>query len=181
MVRRSGVAVVAMLVLVAVAALAAVGSAAKPTLKAPKAGTWNLIAAENTPGGVKVLGGVVGSFRVVGETVKGFHLTFVESGESLGCAGGEYFEGKGEDKKATIKFAVGASAPIVKTTSGYLIAVGAGTGVQGAEVPVVPPVGSADLGTIYATLVPRKKKEPRRGSISWGECNVAFIAKPAGG
>jgi hypothetical protein len=172
--------VVSVLVLVVVVALAAGGAAAKPSLKAPKAGTWKLIAAENTPGGVKVLGGVVGSFTVVGETVKNFHLTFVEKGESAGCAGGEDFEGKGEEKKATIKFAPEASAPIVKTTSGYLIAVGAGQGVQGADVPVTPPVGVGNLGTIYATLVPRRKKESRRGSITWGECSVAFIAKPAG-
>jgi hypothetical protein len=168
----------ALLVLCLVAVFAATGSAAK-SLKPPKSGPWKLIAAENTPGGIKVLGGVVGSFRVVGgTTIKGFHLTFTEEGESAGCAGGEVFEGKGEGKKATIKFAAAASAPIVKTTSGYLIAVGNSSGsVQGAEVSVTPPVGSFDLGTIFATLVPRKK-EPRRGSISWGDCSVAFIAKP---
>jgi hypothetical protein len=180
MLRRSDLVVVLVLVLcLAAAVFATVGSAAKPSLKPPKSGTWKLIAAENTPGGIKVLGGVVGSFRVVGgTTVKGFHLTFTEEGESAGCAGGEGFESKGEGKKATIKFAAAASAPIVKTTSGYLVAVAnSGGTVQGAEVPVTPPVGSYDLGTIFATLVLRQK-EPRRGSISWGDCSVAFIAKP---
>jgi hypothetical protein len=177
MVRRCSWVVVLVVCLTAV--FAAAGSAAKSSLKPPKSGAWKLIAAENTPTGLKVLGGVVGSFRVVGgTTIKGFHMTFIEEGESAGCAGGEGFESKGEGKKGTIKFAPGASAPIVKTTSGYLIAVGnSGGGVQGVEVPVTAPFGSSDLGLIYATLVPRKK-ELRSGSISWGECSVAFVAKP---
>jgi hypothetical protein len=176
MVRRFAVG--ASLVLCLVAVFATNGSAAK-SLKPPKVGTWKLIAAENTPGGVKVLGGTVGSFQVVGGTsIKNFRMTFVEEGESAGCAGGEGFESKGEGKKATIKFAPGASAPIIKTTSGYLVAVPSGNGVQGAEVPVKPPFGLDNSGLVFATLVPRNKKEPRRGSISWGDCTVAFIAKP---
>jgi hypothetical protein len=168
------------LALLAAAVVAATGSAAKPSLKPPKSGVWNLIAAENTPHGVKVLGGVMGSFRVVGGTeVKGFHLTFVEGGESAGCAGGDSFESKGEGKVATIKFAPGASAPILKTTAGYLIGYSVGSNVQGAEVSVTPPVGIANLASIFATLVPRTK-ELRSGSISWGTCSVAFVAKPAG-
>ena len=45
-------------------------------------------------------------------------------------------------------------------------------------MPVKPPFGLDNSGLVFATLVPRKKKEPRRGSISWGDCTVAFIAKP---
>jgi hypothetical protein len=179
MVRRHGVVVV--LVLALAAAFATVGSAAKP-LKPPKSGAWKLVAAENTPSGIKVTGGVIGGFTVVGATtIKGFHLSFTEEGESVGCAGGEAFEGKGEDKKGTIKFGPGATAPIVKTTTGYLVAVGnSGGTVQGVEVPIVPPSGSSRFGSVFITLVPRKKGEPRRGNIGWAEgtCNVAFVVKP---
>jgi hypothetical protein len=179
MVRR--LAVVLVLVLVLAAAVATIGSAAKP-LKPPKSGAWKLIAAENTGSGLKVTGGVIGGFTVVGgTTIKGFHLTFTEEGESVGCAGGEAFEGKGEGKKGTIKFGSGATAPIVKTTTGYLVAVGnSGGTVQGAEVPIKPPSGSSRFGSIYITLVPRKKGEPRSGDIGWAEgtCNVAFVVKP---
>ncbi|HEY5333234.1 MAG TPA: hypothetical protein VIJ21_06760 [Solirubrobacterales bacterium] len=182
MVRRSDLGVVFVLMLcLAIAAFAAVASAAKAPLKPPKAGTWKLIAAENTPTGLKVLGGVVGSFQVVGgTTIKGFHLTFVEEGESAGCAGGEGFESKGEGKKATVKFAPGSSAPIVKTTSGYLVAVAnSGGTVQPAEVPIKAAFGNSEEGSISITLVPRKK-EPRAGAILWGEgtCSVAFVVKP---
>jgi hypothetical protein len=178
MVRRCGVIVV--LVLALAAAFATVGSAAKP-LQPPKSGSWKLIAAERTPTGLKVLGGVIGGFQVVGgTTVKGFHLTFTEAGESVGCAGGEGFEGKGEGKKATVKFGPGATAPIVKTTAGYLVSVGNSAGsVQPAEVPIKVAFGNSDEGSISITLVPRKK-EPRAGAIIWaqGTCSVAFVVKP---
>jgi hypothetical protein len=181
MVRRSDLGVVFVLCL-AVAAFAAVASAAKAPLKPPKSGAWKLIAAENTAGGLKVTGGVVGAFTVVGgTTIKGFHLTFTEEGESVGCAGGEAFEGKGEDKKGTIKFGPGASAPIVKTTAGYLVAVANSAGsVQGVEIPIKPPTGSSRFASVYINLVPRKKGEPRSGDIDWqeGTCNVAFVVKP---
>jgi hypothetical protein len=179
MVRRCGVAVVLLLALGA--AFAGLGSAAKSSLKPPKSGAWKLIAAEYTPTGVKVNGGVVGGFTVVGgTTIKGFHLTFTEEGESVGCAGGEAFEGKGEDKKATIKFDSGASAPIIKTTTGYFVGGSNGVGVQGVEVPIKPPAGSSRSGVLFIDLVPRKKEELRSGSIGWAEgtCSVAFIAKP---
>jgi hypothetical protein len=178
MVRRCGVVLV--LVLALVAAFAAVGSAAKP-LKPPKSGSWKLIAAERTATGLKVLGGVLGSFRVVGgTTIAGFNLSFTESGESAGCAGGEGFESKSEGKSATIKFAAGASAPIVKTSAGYLVSVAnSGGSVQGAEVPIQVSVGSSREGSIAITLVPRKK-EARAGAIVWAEgtCSVAFVVKP---
>jgi hypothetical protein len=181
--RRSDLVVVLVLVACLVAAVfATVGSAAKPALKPPKSGAWKLIAAENTSGGLKVTGGVVGGFTVVGgTTIKGFHLTFTEAGESVGCAGGEAFEGKGEDKVGTIKFGSGATAPIVKTTSGYLVAVANSAGtVQGVEVPIEPPTGSSRFGTLFINLVPRKKGESRSGDIGWqeGTCNVAFVVKP---
>jgi hypothetical protein len=179
MFRRLGV--VAVLVLALAAAFATIGSAAKP-LKPPKSGSWKLIAAENTSSGLKVNGGVIGGFTVVGGTaIKGFHLRFTEEGESVGCAGGESFEGKGEDKKGTIKFGAGASAPIVKTTTGYLAAVASSGGtVQGVEIPIVLPAGSSRFGDLFITLVPRKKGEPRSGQIGWAEgtCNVAFVVKP---
>jgi hypothetical protein len=179
MVRRLGVVLV--LVLALAAAIATAGSAAK-TLEPPKAGAWKLVAAENTSSGIKVTGRVIGGFTVVGgTTIKAFHLSFTEAGESVGCAGGEAFEGKGEDKKGTIKFGAGASAPIVKTSTGYLVAVGnSGGTVQGAEVPIVPSSGSSRFGLVFITLVPRKKGEPRSGDIGWAEgtCNVAFVAKP---
>jgi hypothetical protein len=180
--RRSDPVVVLGLVLcLAAAVFATVGSAAKPSLKPPKSGAWKLIAAENTPTGLKILGGVIGGFQVTGaDTIKGFHLTFTEGGESAGCAGGEAFEGKGEVKNATIKFAPGTTAPIVKTTSGYLVAVAnSGGTVQPAEVPIKAAFGNSEEGSISITLVPRKK-EPRAGAILWGEgtCSVAFVVKP---
>jgi hypothetical protein len=182
MVRRRDLGVILVLVLCLTAAVfAACGSAAK-SLKPPKVGAWKLIAAENTSDGVKVLGGVVGGFTVVGgTTIKGFHLTFVEEGESAGCAGGEGFESKGEGHKGTIKFGSGATAPIVKTTSGYLAAVANSAGtVQGVEIPIKPPTGSSRFGLLFITLVPRKKGELRSGDIGWAEgtCNVAFVVKP---
>ena len=144
------------------------GSAAK-SLKPPKSGAWKLIAAENTPSGLKVTGGVIGGFTVVGgTTIKGFHLNFTEAGESVGCAGGEAFEGKGEDKKGTIKFGPGASAPVIKTTTGYLVAVGNSAGtVQSVEIPIKPPTGSSRFGLLFINLVPRKKGEARSGDIGW--------------
>jgi hypothetical protein len=179
MVRRLGVVVV--LVLALAAAFATVGSAAK-SLKPPTSGSWKVIAAENTSSGLKVDGGVIGGFTVVGgTTIKGFHLRFKEEGESVGCAGGESFEGKGEDKKGTIKFGSGATAPIVKTTTGYLVAVGSSGGtVQGVEIPIVPPAGSSRFGLLFINLVPRKKGEARSGQLGWAEgtCNVAFVVKP---
>jgi hypothetical protein len=183
MVRRSDLGVVFVLFLcLAAAAFPAVASAAKAPLKPPKVGAWKLIAAENTASGLKVTGGVVGGFTVVGgTTIKGFHLTFTEEGESVGCAGGDAFEGKGEDKKGTIKFGPGASAPVIKTTTGYLVAVGnSGGTVQGVEIPIKPPTGSSRFGSLFINLVPRKKGEPRSGDIGWqeGTCNVAFVVKP---
>jgi hypothetical protein len=179
MVRRCFVGVALVLALAGI--LATVGAAAKSSLKPPKPGAWKLIAAERTATGLKVLGGVIGGFQVVGgTTVKGFHLTFTEAGESVGCAGGESFEGKGEVKKATIKFVPGATAPIVKTTTGYLVGVGTSSGtVQPAEVPIKAAFGNSDEASISITLVPRKK-EPRAGGILWAgaTCSVAFVVKP---
>jgi hypothetical protein len=182
MVRRWNGAVVLVLVLALAAIFASGGSAAKSSLKPPKSGTWKLIAAERIPGGLKVNGGVVGGFTVAGGTsVKGFHLTFTEEGESVGCAGGESFEGKGEDKKATIKFGPGGTAPIVKSTTGYLVGVANSSGeVQAAEVPIKLSTGVTDEGLFSILMVPRKKKEARSGAIVWrgGECSVAFVVKP---
>jgi hypothetical protein len=182
MLRRSDLGVALVLVLcLAAAVFATVASAAKSSLKPPKSGSWKLIAAENTPSGLKVLGGVVGGFTVVGgTTVKGFHLTFKEGGESAGCAGGESFEGGSDVKTATIKFAAGATAPIVKTTAGYLVSVATSSGtVQPVEVPIKAAFGNSDEGSISITLVPHKQ-EPRAGGILWGEgtCSVAFVVKP---
>jgi hypothetical protein len=178
MVRRCGF--VAMLVLALAAAFANVGSAAKP-LKPPKSGSWKLVAAEDTSNGLKVVGGVLGGFRVVGgTTIQGFHLSFTETGESAGCAGGEGFESKPEGKSATIKFAPGATAPIVKTTTGYQVSVANSAGsAQPAEVPINVSVGSSREGSLAITLVPRKK-EARAGAIVWAEgtCSVAFVVKP---
>jgi hypothetical protein len=179
MVRRWSRAVVLVLALAAIFATG--GSAAKPSLKPPKSGSWKLLAAERTPSGLKVNGGVVGGFTVVGgTTVKGFHLKFEEEGESAGCAGGEGFESKGEGKKATIKFGAGGTVPIVKATAGYLVGVANSAGeVQGAEVPIKLSTGLTDEGVVSIVLVPRKK-EARSGAIIWREsgCSVAFIAKP---
>jgi hypothetical protein len=96
MVRRSDLGVVLVLVLcLGAGAFATVAPGAKPSLKPPKSGAWKLVAAERTLTGLKVMGGVIGGFQVVGgTTVKGFHLSFTESGESAGCAGGESVEGK---------------------------------------------------------------------------------------
>jgi hypothetical protein len=178
MVRRC--VVVAILVLALAGAFATVGTAAKP-LKPPKSGSWKLVAAEDTSTGLKVLGGVIGGFRVVGgTTVQDFHLTFTETGESAGCAGGEGFESKPEGKSATIKFAAGATAPIVKTTTGYQVSVAnSGGTAQPAEVPIKVSVGSSREGSLAITLVPRKK-EARAGAIVWaeGSCGVAFVVKP---
>lgn len=163
------------------AAFATSGSAAKSALKPPRSGSWKLVAAERTPSGLKVDGGVVGGFTVVGgTTVKGFHLKFEEEGESIGCAGGEGFEGKSEGKKATIKFGPGGTLPIVKSTAGYLVGVAnSAGGVQAAEAPIKLSTGITDEGHFSITLVPRKKVA-RSGAIVWreGGCSVAFIAKP---
>lgn len=179
MARRCSFAVI--LALALAAAFATSGSAAKSP-KPPKSGTWKLIAAERTAGGLKVNGGVVGGFTIAGgTTVKGFHLTFTEEGESVGCAGGESFEGKGEDKKATIKFGPGGTLPIVKSTAGYLVGVANSSGeVQGAEAPIKLSTGATDEGLFSILLVPRKKKEARSGTIVWrgGECSVSFVVKP---
>lgn len=180
MVRRWSIVVI--LVLVLAAAFATSGSAAKSSLKPPKSGAWKLIAAERTPSGLKVNGGVIGGFTIVGgTTVKGFHLKFEEQGESAGCAGGEGFESKSEGKKATIKFGPGGTLPIVKSTAGYLVGVANSSGeVQAAEAPIKLSTGLTDEGLFSITLVPRKKKEARSGAIVWreGGCSVDFIAKP---
>lgn len=179
MIRRWSFAVILVLGLAAVFATS--GSAAKSSLKPPKSGAWKLVAAERTPSGLKVNGGVIGGFTVVGgTTVKGFHLKFEEEGESAGCAGGEGFESKGEGKKATIKFGAGGSLPIVKSTTGYLVGVANSSGeVQAAEAPIRLSTGGTDEGLFSIVLVPRKK-EARSGAIVWreGGCSVAFIAKP---
>lgn len=101
-------------------------------------------------------GGVIGSFRVTRlETIAGFHLRFTEEGESSFCAGGEEGE-EGEEKSGTIKFAPGASAPIIHANGEWLVAtdtrsIGGGS-LQGAEVPLVgSPYGNSSSGLIYLT------------------------------
>ena len=153
--------------------------AAKP-LKPPRTGPWKIIAATNTADGVEVKGGVIGSFRVTSqETIVGFHLRFTEEAESSYCAGG----GEGKIKSGGIKFAPGASAPIIHADGEWLVAAETGSigggSVQGAEVPLVgSPNGNSSSGLIYVTLATRKGL--RSGNIVWNgqECGVAFVVKP---
>jgi hypothetical protein len=173
------------LALAALAAIAVLGlvaqsaAAAKP-LRAPRTGPWKIIAATNTPDGLEVKGGVIGSFRVTGhETIAGFHLRFREEGESAFCAGGE----EGKEKSGAIRFAPGASAPIVHANGEWLVATDTGSigggSLQGAEVPLVgSPYGNSSSGLIYLTLATRKGL--RSGNIEWNEqeCGVAFVVKP---
>jgi hypothetical protein len=167
-----------MLLIGATLAAADAGAAARP-LKPPRPGAWKLIAASNTPQGLKVEGGVVGSFRVTRQmTIAGFHLHFTEGGESRFCAGGE----EGQEKSGTVKFAPGATAPIVHAGGAWVVGVDAGSigggTVQAAEVSVVSPLGATGVGLISATLSTRKGL--RSGDISWGSqrCAVAFVVKP---
>jgi len=144
-------------------------------LKAPKP-ALELIAAENTPGGVKCSARrrLLPGRRRKGE---GLPLTFVE-GVNRSAARAANTSKARRRQEGDDQFAAGASAPIVKRL-GLPDRGRRRDRRPGAEVPVVPPVGSADLGTIYATLVPRKKRTAPRLDLL-GECNVAFIAKPAG-
>jgi hypothetical protein len=177
---RLSLAVVA-LAAIAVAGLGAQSAGAAKSLKAPRPGSWKIIAAANTPHGLEVKGGVIGSFRVTKHsTVVGFHLDFTEEGESVECAGG-----RGEEdsprKSGAVKFAPGASAPIIHAGGAWVVAVDTGTigggSLQGAEVNLISPNGSFH-GLIDATLVTRKGE--RSGEIGWNEneCGVAFVVKP---
>jgi hypothetical protein len=154
--------------------------AAKP-LAPPRPGAWKLIAADNTPDGLEVTGGTIGSFRVTkSKTIAGFHLTFTEAGESTFCAGGQEF---GEGKSGPVKFSPGTTAPIVKASGEWLVGVSTGSlgggSVQGAEVSLLTPHGGSGAGTIFITLA-TEKKVPRSGDVAWNEnqCNVAFVVKP---
>ena len=154
--------------------------AAKP-LAPPRPGAWKLIAANNTPDGLEVVGGTIGSFRVTkSKTITGFHLTFTEAGESTFCAGGQEF---GEEKSGSLKFSPGTTAPIVKASGDWLVGVSTGSlgggSVQGAEVSLLTPHGGSSVGSIFVTLA-TKKKVPRSGGITWNEnqCSVAFVVKP---
>jgi hypothetical protein len=139
-----------------------------------------MVAAANSPDGLEVKGGLIGSFRVTKhETISGFHLRFTEEGESRFCAGGE----EGKEKSGTVKFAPGASAPIIHANGEWLVAVDTGSigggSLQGAEVPLVTsPYGNDTSGLIYLTLATRTGQ--RSGNIEWNEqqCNVAFVVKP---
>jgi hypothetical protein len=170
----------AALAAIAVLGLVAQSAGAAKPLKSPRTGPWKIIAATNTADGVEVKGGVIGSFRVTSqETIVGFHLRFTEEAESSYCAGGE----EGKIKSGAIKFAPGASAPIIHAAGEWLVAsetgsIGGGS-VQGAEVPLVgSPNGSSSSGLIYLTLATRKGL--RSGNIVWNdqECGVAFVVKP---
>ncbi len=168
------------LVLIPVAAVAAQSAGAAKPLAAPRTGQWKVIAAANTPDGLEVQGGVVGSFRITKSgTVAGFHMRFTEEGESSFCAGGE---GEGDQMKGTIKFAPGASASIVHANGEWLVAVDTGSlgggSLQGVEVPLVTPNGGSSAALVYMTLATRKGK--RSGDVEWNEqqCNVAFVVKP---
>jgi hypothetical protein len=110
-------------------------------------------------------------------------MTFTEGGESAGCAGGEVYEGEGKARKGVLRFAPGASAPIVKSAGKWVIGSGAGGigggSVQPAEVPLRLPGGLSGAGSISATLT-GAKKGPLSGGLTWreGECAVAFVVKP---
>jgi hypothetical protein len=169
------------LVLIPAAAVTAQSAGAAKPPAAPRTGPWKVIAAANTPDGLEVQGGVVGSFRVTKSgTVAGFHMRFTEEGESSFCAGGEGEEGN--QKKGTIKFAPGASAPIVHANGEWLAAVDTGSlgggSLQGVEVPLVTPNGGSSAALVYITLATRKGV--RSGDVEWNEqqCNVAFVVKP---
>jgi hypothetical protein len=177
--RLSCVLTLTALVMVPAALSAQSAGAAKP-LAAPRSGPWKLIAAVNTGDGLEVKGGVIGSFRVTKHsTIVGFHLRFTEEGESSYCAGGEEENSR---KKGTVKFAPGASAPIIHAGGEWVSAADTGSlgggSLQGAEVPIVTPNGSSSAALFYATLATRKGV--RSGNILWNsnECNVAFVVKP---
>ena len=129
-----------------------------------------------------MLGGVLGGFRVVGgTTIKDFHLSFTETGESAGCAGGEGFESKPEGKSATLKFAPGATAPIVKTTAGYLVSVAnSGGTAQAAEVPITVSVGSSREGSLRSRWCrARRKLAAARSSGPKGPAASRSSSSPA--
>lgn len=167
-------------VVIALGAMAAQSAVAgKKPLAPPRTGTWKLIAASNTGDGLKVEGGVIGSFRVTRQmTIVGFHLSFTEEGESRFCAGGE---DEYNPKSGRIKFEAGVSAPIIKANGEWLVALSSGSlgggSLQGVEVGLQVPNGSGS-GLIYITLASRKAK--RSGNILWNSngCNVAFAVKP---
>ncbi len=151
-------------------------------LAPPKVGSWKVIAAEGTSGGIKVTGGVIGSFQVTArKTVTHFHLRFTESGESAGCAGGEGFESKPEGKVGAIRFLPTTTVSVFESAGQWLAAAGAsGVGsyrVQPAEVALTVPFGQTAVGSLYITLA-TTKKVPRSGGVTWGSCGVAFVVKP---
>lgn len=153
---------------------------AKPALKPPKVGTWKVIAAEGTSHGIKVLGGVVGSFRVTkSETITGFHLSFVEGGETALCAGAKE---EAEGRRGTIRFTKGASAPILHFVGAWMVAENGGSlGLQPAGASLVtPPYGNVDNYASIEITLTSAKKGPRTGYVGWrgGECAVAFAVKP---
>lgn len=152
---------------------------AKAGLAPPRVGPWKVIAAEgNSNGGVKVTGGVVGSFRVTADkTITGFHMSFTETGESAGCAGGEGFESKPEGKRGTVKFVAGSTAPILKVAGQWLVAGSAGSTVQPADVALTDPYGNNVAASLYITMATRKKTT-RSGGLLWGNCGLAFVVKP---
>jgi hypothetical protein len=165
---------------IAVAGLSAQSASAVKPLKAPRSGPWKVIAAANTPQGLEVKGGVIGSFRVTGHaTIADFHLRFTEEGESSRCAGGDGEDG--HPKSGTIKFASGASAPIIHVSGAWFVAVDTGTlgggSLQGAEVNLLSPNGNFPA-LISVTLETHKGK--RSGDVEWDEdtCDVAFVVKP---
>lgn len=150
--KRSALAAALALCLAGLAATAT----AKPALKPPKPGAWKMIAAQGTPDGIKVVGGTIGSFRVTKhETITGFHLSFVESGETALCAGAKE---EAEGRRGTIRFTKGASAPILHFVGAWMVAENGGS-----------------LGP-----QPAGKKGPRTGYLGWrgGECAVFFAVKP---
>jgi hypothetical protein len=154
----------------AVAGLGVQSAGAAKPLKGPRPGPWKIIAAANAPHGLEVRGGLIGSFRVTKHsTVVGFHLSFTEEGESIECAGGEGEEDSPR-KSGTLKFAPGASAPIIRDDGAWFVTVDTGTigggSLQGAEVDLISPNGSFH-GLIDATLVTRKG-ERRRSRLGRG-------------
>jgi hypothetical protein len=167
------------LALTPAAAVAVQSAGAAKPLAAPRTGPWQIIAAANTPAGLEVKGGVVGSFRVTKSgTVVGFHMRFTEEGESRFCAGGE----EGDQKQGAIRFAAGTSAPIIHANGEWVVALDTGSlgggSLQGAEVSLVTPNGGSSAALIEMTLATRKGM--RGGDIEWNEqqCGVAFVVKP---
>src|SRR5664279_5527649 len=160
----------AVIPLVLTLAIAAQSAGAAKPLAPPKVGPWKIIAAVNTPKGVEVKGGVVGGFRVTKhKTIAGFHLRFTEEGESRSCAGGEGYE-ESVAKSGSIRFAPGATAPIIHANGEWLVALGTGSlgggSLQGVEVPVITsPYGNSSTGLTYITLATRKGL--RSGNIDW--------------